>query len=78
MPIIGGSSESVAAFIRTDKTGVRSATDLRNPKNPIIIGGSGYGSIKDISLLAAMNLLEVKQPTYVTGYGGAGPDTPGF
>ncbi len=73
MPIIGGSSESVAAFIRVDKTGVKSATDLRNPKNPIIIGGSGYGSIKDISLLAAMNLLGVKQPTYVTGYGGAGP-----
>jgi tripartite-type tricarboxylate transporter receptor subunit TctC len=32
MPIIGGSSESVAAFIRTDKTGVKSARDLLNPK----------------------------------------------
>jgi tripartite-type tricarboxylate transporter receptor subunit TctC len=73
MRIIGGSSESVAAFIRTDKTGVKSARDLLNPKTPLIIGGSGYGSIKDISMLAAMNLLGVRQPTYVTGYGGAGP-----
>ena len=73
MPIIGGSSESVAAFIRTDKTGVKSARDLLNPKAPIVIGGSGYGSIKDVSMLAAMNLLGVKNPTYVTGYGGAGP-----
>ena len=73
MPIIGGSSESVAAFIRTDKTGVKSARDLLNPKAPIVIGGSGYGSIKDVSMLAALNLLGVKSPTYVTGYGGAGP-----
>ena len=73
MPIIGGSSESVAAFVRTDKTGVKSARDLLNPKGPIVIGGSGYGSIKDVSMLAAMNLLGVKSPTYVTGYGGAGP-----
>ena len=73
MPIVGGSSESVAAFIRTDKTGVKSARDLLNPKGPIVIGGSGYGSIKDVSMLAAMNLLGVKGPTYVTGYGGAGP-----
>ena len=73
MPIIGGSSESVAAFVRTDKTGVKSARDLLNPKAPIVIGGSGYGSIKDVSMLAAMNLLGVKSPTYVTGYGGAGP-----
>ncbi len=73
MRIIGGSSESVAAFIRTDKTGVKSARDLLNLKVPLIIGGSGYGSIKDISMLAAMNLLGVRQPTYVTGYGGAGP-----
>ena len=34
MPIIGGSSESVAAFVRTDKTGVKSARDLLNPKRP--------------------------------------------
>src|SRR4029434_7710173 len=47
--------------------------DLLNPKAPIVIGGSGYGSIKDVSMLAAMNLLGVKNPTYVTGYGGAGP-----
>ncbi len=73
MPIVGGSSESVAAFVRTDKTGVKSARDLLNPKGPIVIGGSGYGSIKDVSMLAAMNLLGVKSPTYVTGYGGAGP-----
>ena len=73
MPIVGGSSESVAAFVRTDKTGVKSARDLLNPKAPIVIGGSGYGSIKDVSMLAAMNLLGVKGPTYVTGYGGAGP-----
>lgn len=73
MPIVGGSSESVAAFIRTDKTGVKLARDLLNPKAPIVIGGSGYGSIKDVSMLAAMNLLGVKNPTYVTGYGGAGP-----
>ena len=73
MPIIGGSSESVAAFVRTDKTGVKSARELLNPKAPIVIGGSGYGSIKDVSMLAAMNLLGVKNPTYVTGYGGAGP-----
>jgi putative tricarboxylic transport membrane protein len=73
MPIVGGSSESVAAFIRNDKTGVKSARDLLNPKGPIVIGGSGYGSIKDVSLLAAMNLLGVKSPNYVTGYGGAGP-----
>ena len=73
MPIIGGSSESVAAFVRSDKTGVRSASDLLKLKNPIVVGGSGYGSIKDISLLAALNLLGVKQSTYVTGYGGAGP-----
>jgi tripartite-type tricarboxylate transporter receptor subunit TctC len=57
MPIIGGSSESVAAFVITDKTGVKSARDLLNPKAPIVIGGSGYGSIKDVSMLAAMNLL---------------------
>jgi tripartite-type tricarboxylate transporter receptor subunit TctC len=73
MPIIGGSSESVAAFIRTDKTGVKSVHDLLNPKSPIVIGGSGYGSIKDVSMLAALNLLGVKNPVYVTGYGGAGP-----
>ena len=73
MPIVGGSSESVAAFIRTDKTGVKTARELLNPKAPIVIGGSGYGSIKDVSMLAAMNLLGVKNPTYVTGYGGAGP-----
>ena len=73
MPIIGGSSESVAAFVRTDKTGVKSARDLLNPKAPIVIGGSGFGSIKDVSMLAALNLLGVKNPTYVTGYGGAGP-----
>ena len=72
MPIVGGSSESVAAFIRTDKTGVKSARDLPNAKGTIVVGGSGYGSIKDVSLLAAMNLLGVK-PHYVTGYGGAGP-----
>ena len=73
MPIVGGSSESVAAFVRNDKTGVKSARDLLNPKAPIVIGGSGYGSIKDVSMLAAMNLLGVKNPSYVTGYGGAGP-----
>lgn len=73
MRIVGGSSESVAAFIRTDKTGVESARDLLKPKVPLVIGGSGYGSIKDISMLAAMNLLGVRQPIYVTGYGGAGP-----
>jgi tripartite-type tricarboxylate transporter receptor subunit TctC len=73
MPIIGGSSESVAAFVRSDKTGVKTARDLLNPKAPIVIGGSGYGSIKDVSMLAAMNLLGVKSPAYVTGYGGAGP-----
>ena len=73
MPIIGGSSESVAAFVRSDKTGVKSARDLLNPKGAIVIGGSGYGSIKDVSMLAAMNLLGVKSPTYVTGYGSAGP-----
>jgi len=73
MPIIGGSSESVAAFVRTDKTGVKSARDLLNPKSPIVIGGSGFGSIKDVSMLAALNLLGVKNSTYVTGYGGAGP-----
>ena len=73
MPIIGGSSESVAAFVRNDKTGVKSARDLLNPKGAIVIGGSGYGSIKDVSMLAAMNLLGVKSPTYVTGYGSAGP-----
>jgi hypothetical protein len=73
MPIVGGSSESVAAFIRTDKTGVRTAQDLLNPKGNIVIGGSGYGSIKDVSMLAAMNLLGVRNPIYVTGYGGAGP-----
>ena len=73
MPIVGGSSESVAAFVRTDKTGVKSAHDLLSPKGAIVIGGSGYGSIKDVSMLAAMNLLGVKSPTYVTGYGGAGP-----
>lgn len=73
MPIIGGSSESVAAFVRTDKTGVKTVTDMLKPKSPIVIGGSGYGSIKDVSMLAAMNLLGVKNPAYVTGYGGAGP-----
>lgn len=73
MPIVGGSSESVAAFVRGDKTGIKSVRDLLNPKSPIVIGGSGYGSIKDVSMLAAMNLLGVKNPTYVTGYGGAGP-----
>jgi tripartite-type tricarboxylate transporter receptor subunit TctC len=73
MPIVGGSSESVAAFVRNDKTGVKSARDLLHPKAPIVIGGSGYGSIKDVSMLAAMNLLGVKNPSYVTGYGGAGP-----
>ena len=73
MPIVGGSSESVAAFVRNDKTGVKSVRDLLNPKAPIVIGGSGYGSIKDVSMLAAMNLLGVKNPNYVTGYGGAGP-----
>lgn len=78
MPIIGGSSESVAAFVRTDKTGVKSARDLLNPKAPIVIGGSGYGSIKDVSMLAAMNLLGVKSPSYVTGYGGAGPSRLAF
>jgi tripartite-type tricarboxylate transporter receptor subunit TctC len=61
MPIIGGSSESVAAFVRTDKTGVKSARDLLKPKAPIVIGGSGYGSIKDVSMLAAMNLLGVRK-----------------
>src|SRR5258708_5674370 len=61
MPIVGGSSESVAAFIRTDKTGVKSARDLPSAKATIVVGGSGYGSIKDVSLLAAMNLLGVKQ-----------------
>lgn len=73
MPIVGGSSESVAAFVRSDKTGVKSARDLLKPKAPIVVGGSGYGSIKDVSMLAALNLLGVKNPTYVTGYGGAGP-----
>jgi len=73
MPLVGGSSESVAAFVRSDKTGVKSLRDLLNPKSPIVIGGSGYGSIKDVSMLAAMNLLGVKNPNYVTGYGGAGP-----
>ena len=73
MPLVGGSSESVAAFIRTDKTGVRSARDLLSPKGNVVIGGSGYGSIKDVSMLAAMNLLGVRNPLYVTGYGGAGP-----
>jgi tripartite-type tricarboxylate transporter receptor subunit TctC len=72
MPIIGGSSEPVAAFIRTDKTGVKTARELPRAKGTIVVGGSGYGSIKDVSLLAAMNLLGVK-PHYVTGYGGAGP-----
>ena len=73
MPIIGGSSESVAAFVRSDKTGVKTVSDLLKPKSAIVIGGSGYGSIKDVSMLAAMNLLGVKNPNYVTGYGGAGP-----
>src|SRR6266511_4398921 len=50
MPIIGGSSESVAAFVRTDKTGVKSARDLLNPKAPIVIGGSGYGGAGPIRL----------------------------
>ena len=34
MPIIGGSSESVAAFIRSDKTGVKSARICSIPKIP--------------------------------------------
>ena len=74
MPIIGGSSESVAAFIRNRQNRREVGNGfVAIPKNPIVIGGSGYGSIKDISLLAAMNLLGVKKPNYVTGYGGAGP-----
>ena len=39
MPIVGGSSESVAAFIRTDKTGVKAARDLPNAKGTIVVGG---------------------------------------
>ena len=42
---------------------MKSARELLNPKGPIVIGGSGYGSIKDVSMLAAMNLLGVKSPT---------------
>jgi tripartite-type tricarboxylate transporter receptor subunit TctC len=72
MHFIGGSSESVAAFIRNDKTGVKSVSDLTKATGPIVLGGTQVGSIKDISLLVAMNLLEVKTK-YVTGYGGSGP-----
>ncbi len=75
MPIIGGSSESVAAFVRSDKTGVKSARDLLNPKAAIVIGGSGYGSIKDVSMLAGDEIpAGVKNPTLrPPGDGGAGP-----
>ena len=72
MHFIGGSSESVAAFIRNDKTGIKSVSDLTKATGPIVLGGTQVGSIKDISLLVAMNLLEVKTK-YVTGYGGSGP-----
>ena len=72
MHFIGGSSESVAAFIRSDKTGVKSVNDLPKATGPIVLGGSQVGSIKDISLLTAMNLLGVKVK-YVPGYGGSGP-----
>jgi len=72
MLFVGGSSESVAAFIRNDKTGVKSVSDLAKPTGPIVLGGSQVGSLKDISLLIAMNLLGVKTK-YVTGYGGSGP-----
>ena len=69
---IGGSSESVAAFIRNDKTGIKSVSDLTKATGPIVLGGTQVGSIKDISLRVAMNLLDVKTK-YVTGYGGSGP-----
>jgi tripartite-type tricarboxylate transporter receptor subunit TctC len=72
MHLVGGSSESVAAFIRNDKTGIKSVGDLTKPTGPIILGGTQVGSIKDLSLRVAMNLLDVKTK-YVTGYGGSGP-----
>jgi len=72
MHFIGGSSESVAAFIRNDKTGVKSVGDLTKATGAIVLGGTQVGSIKDISLRVAMNLLDVKTK-YVTGYGGSGP-----
>jgi len=72
MHFIGGSSESVAAFIRNDKTGIKSVGDLPKATGPIILGGTQVGSIKDMSLLAAVNLLGIKTK-YVTGYGGSGP-----
>jgi tripartite-type tricarboxylate transporter receptor subunit TctC len=72
MHFIGGSSESVAAFIRNDKTGIKSVSDLTKATGPIVLGGTQVGSIKDISLRVAMNLLDVKTK-YVTGYGGSGP-----
>lgn len=64
--------ESVAAFTRNDKTGIKTVGDLPKATGPIILGGTQVGSIKDISLLAAVNLLGVKTK-YVTGYGGSGP-----
>ncbi len=72
MRFIGGSSESVVGFIRSDRTGVKSVNDLSKATGPIILGGSQVGSIKDISLLTAMNLLGVGVK-YVPGYGGSGP-----
>jgi|SRR5262245_38616050 len=46
MPIIGGSSESVAAFIRTDKTGVRRHETYLGPREPSLSEARGMDRLR--------------------------------
>ena len=71
MPIIGGSSESSPRSLeRQNRREI--ARDLLNPKAPIVIGGSATARSK-MCRCCGDESTGVKNPTYVTGYGGAGP-----
>ena len=68
MPIIAGAAETSVVVIRAD-TGVKAAPDLVTLQKPIVVGGLGRESPKDLALRLALDLLGVGH-RYVTGYKG--------
>ncbi|MBI2087988.1 MAG: hypothetical protein HYT78_04495 [Deltaproteobacteria bacterium] len=68
MPIIAGAAETSVVVIRAD-TGVKAPSDLLTLQKPIVVGGLGRESPKDLALRLALDLLGVGH-RYVTGYKG--------
>lgn len=65
---LGGVPEASVSLFHKD-TGVRTAQDLKNPKQEIVMGGFSPDNSKDLSQRSFLNMAGVKYK-YVPGYGG--------